>query len=104
MLLPVITPCLTPSCWSCRCAEAFVSAGRHEQAVRLLVKARQQERALELLLAHEVPLTDELAEALTPDKTPDNADSRAGVLLSIARVRKPSVPHTLSSWKVIRQC
>lgn len=61
-------------------------AGRFEAAVRLLVKSKQPERALELLLAHEVPLTEELAEALTPPKTADNNDSRNSVLLRIAQV------------------
>ena len=63
-----------------------MSAGRFEAAVRLLVKGKQPERALELLLAHEVPLTEELAEALTPPKTADNNDSRNSVLLRIAQV------------------
>lgn len=72
----------------CRCAEAFISAGHHAKAVQLLVRARQPERALDLLLNHDVPLTDELAEALTPEKKPDNADSRSAVLMRIAQVRK----------------
>lgn len=72
----------------CRCAEAFVSAGRHDAAVRLLVKGRQLEQALDLLLAHEVPLTEELAEALTPPKAADNADQRNAVLLRLAQVRE----------------
>jgi hypothetical protein len=74
---------------TCRCADAFVSSGRFEAAVRLLVKGKQPERALELLLAHEVPLTEELAEALTPPKTADNNDDRNSVLLRIAQVGLP---------------
>eukprot|EP00878_Enallax_costatus_P031948 GHUV01035023.1.p1 GENE.GHUV01035023.1~~GHUV01035023.1.p1 ORF type:complete len:310 (+),score=104.54 GHUV01035023.1:79-930(+) len=71
-----------------RCAEAFISAGHHAKAVQLLVRARQPERALDLLLNHDVPLTDELAEALTPEKKPDNADSRSAVLMRIAQAAK----------------
>jgi hypothetical protein len=63
-----------------------VSAGRHAKAVTLLVRAGKSARALELLLQHEVPLSEELAEALTPEKTPDNADSRSAVLMRIAQV------------------
>jgi intraflagellar transport protein 140 len=59
--------------------------------VRLLVKAHQQERALDVLLAHGVPLTEELAEALTPDKAPGNADTRGAVLLRIAQARSAHV-------------
>jgi hypothetical protein len=70
-----------------RCAEAFAAAGRHDAAVRLLVKGKQVERALDLLLANEVPLTEELAEALTPAKTAENADQRNAVLLRLAQVR-----------------
>jgi len=69
-----------------RCADALLSAGRHEPAVHLLLKGRQPERALDLLVTHEVPLSEELAEALTPEKTADNADSRSAVLLRIAQV------------------
>jgi hypothetical protein len=64
-----------------------VSAGHHAKAVTLLVRAGEPARALELLLQHEVPLSEELAEALTPEKTPDNADSRSAVLMRIAQVR-----------------
>lgn len=77
---------------SCRCAEAFVASGRHEAAVRLLVKGRQVERALDLLVANEVPLTEELAESLTPQKTADNVDQRNAVLLRLAQVW-PTPPH-----------
>lgn len=55
--------------------------------MRLLVKAKQPERALDILLSHEVPLTEELAEALTPDKATSNAESRNATLLRIAQVR-----------------
>lgn len=79
-LLALVAACLH------RCVDALLAAGCHEAAVRLLLKARQPERALDLLLQHEVPLTEDLAEALTPEKTPDNADSRSSVLLRIAQV------------------
>lgn len=71
---------------SCRCAEAFAASGRHDAAVRLLVKGKQVDRALDLLLTSEVPLTEELAEALTPPKTADNTDQRNAVLLRLAQV------------------
>lgn len=54
--------------------------------MRLLIKSKRPEPALELLLAHDVPLTEELAEALTPEKTADNTDSRNAVLLRLAQV------------------
>jgi len=74
------------SCYCCRCGEAFLAAGHHDKAVRLLVRAHQPQRALDLLVEHQVPLTEELAEALTPEKTPDNTDSRAAILMRIAQV------------------
>jgi intraflagellar transport protein 140 len=80
-----------------RCAEAFLAAGRHEQAVRLLAKACQHERAVELLVVRGVPLSDDLADALTSEKLPDNADSRAGVLLRIAQVRASALMCQLAS-------
>lgn len=54
--------------------------------MRLLVKGRQVDQALDLLLSNEVPLTEELAEALTPPKTADNTDQRNAVLLRLAKV------------------
>eukprot|EP00879_Flechtneria_rotunda_P011811 GHRR01012338.1.p1 GENE.GHRR01012338.1~~GHRR01012338.1.p1 ORF type:complete len:1377 (+),score=585.08 GHRR01012338.1:1099-5229(+) len=71
-----------------RCAEAFVSAGHHAKAVRLLLRAGEVEAALQLLVNQDMPLTEELAEALTPEKTPENADSRRAVLLKIGQVAK----------------
>lgn len=88
-------------CPACRCAEAFVSAGHHAKAVSLLVRAGEPARALELLLQHEVPLSEELAEALTPEKTPDNADTRSSVLMRIAQVCL-AVPLQAAAWKVNR--
>lgn len=54
--------------------------------MRLLVKGKQFERALDLLIANEVPLTEALAEALTPQKTADNVDQRNAELLRLAQV------------------
>ncbi len=70
----------------CRCAEFFLQHGQHEQAVRLFISGRQQQRALDLILECDVPMSDDMAEALTPEKTPDNAEDRAAVLMRIAQV------------------
>jgi hypothetical protein len=86
-------------CSACRCAEAFVSAGHHAKAVTLLVRAGEPARALELLLQHEVPLSEELAEALTPEKTPDNTDSRSAVLMRIAQVGKAVLTAKLIAYR-----
>jgi intraflagellar transport protein 140 len=60
--------------------------------VRLLVKGKQADRALDLLLSSEVPLTEELAEALTPPKTADNTEQRNAVLLRLAQVGSQQQP------------
>jgi intraflagellar transport protein 140 len=69
-----------------RCADSFLSAGHYDKAVHLYARAGQQQAALELILQQEVSLTEELAEALTPEKTEHNAEARTGTLLQLAQV------------------
>jgi hypothetical protein len=69
-----------------RAGELFLEKGQVQEAVRLMVLSKQAGRALELIEAHNVGLTEETAEALTPEKTTDNAEHRAGVLMRIAQV------------------
>ncbi|GBF91287.1 intraflagellar transport protein [Raphidocelis subcapitata] len=76
-----------------RAADALAAAGQYERAVQLYARAGQPYRALELVEQHNVPLSEELAEALTPprdaggvaDGAGFGAGERQAVLLRIAR-------------------
>ncbi|CAH1389189.1 unnamed protein product [Nezara viridula] len=50
-----------------RCAQYFIDQHHYEKAVHLLAVAKQYVRAIEDCWEHNVILTDELAEKLTPD-------------------------------------
>jgi hypothetical protein len=80
--------CLCPACClGARCAEAFLGAGHYDRAASLLARVGQISRALDLLQTHDLPLSEELAEALTPPKeAPGGAQERQAVLLRLAQV------------------
>jgi hypothetical protein len=63
-----------------------VAARQPDRAVTLLLRCAQQAAALELVLGTDVQLSEELVDALTPDKTPDNAETRTAALLGLAQV------------------
>ncbi|CAE7667243.1 Ift140, partial [Symbiodinium sp. KB8] len=56
-----------------QCAEFFMTHGKYEKAVSLLLAAHQHEEALELCIQHKVPISEEMAEALTLPKLPPGA-------------------------------
>jgi intraflagellar transport protein 140 len=73
-----------------RCAEFFQTHAQYDKAVHLLVTAKRYEDALELALAQNVQLTEDMAEKMTPPKddaeTPERKASRAALLTKIARI------------------
>lgn len=52
-------------------AEFLTENDHHERAVLLLIKTKQIEEALEMCVAQNIPITEEMAENMTPQK-PDN--------------------------------
>ena len=50
-------------------ATFFSGSGHHEKAAHLLVKTRQVEEALEMCAAHNILITEEMAEDMTLPKT-----------------------------------
>lgn len=55
-----------------RCADFFIQSQQPQKAANLLATAKQYERALEICREHNVPITETLADLLTPVK--DDAD------------------------------
>lgn len=66
-----------------RCAEFFQSINLNQKAVLLLANARQFEKALEVCSQHGVPITETLAEMLTPTKEEMSEDKRNEILVQI---------------------
>ena len=52
-----------------KCAEFFLKHGHFDKAVNMCVATNQQQKALELCYRHNVEMTDELVQKLTPPKT-----------------------------------
>ena len=51
-----------------RCARFFLEHNQFEKAVDLLVTARKHHEALDVCVAHNVPISEEIAERMTPPK------------------------------------
>jgi len=71
-----------------RCAEFFMQHEQHDKAVHLLSISKQFERAVDLCCEHNVKVTDDMAERMTPDKAAMEATSRANLLLRMAKLCK----------------
>ncbi|KAJ9518877.1 hypothetical protein QJQ45_026278, partial [Haematococcus lacustris] len=82
-----------------RCAEFFMQHGHFDKAVRMLIAALQYSRALELCVEHDVVITDEMADAMTPGKDVVSAEERTLVLTRIAKVAKRQANWQLAAKK-----
>eukprot|EP00873_Tetraselmis_striata_P011387 jgi/Tetstr1/431651/TSEL_021180.t1 len=82
-----------------RCADFFMDNQQHSRACHLLVLSKQYHRALEMCESYDIPVNEEMAEAMTPEKTASNADERAKLLLRIARCAKNQGQYHLACKK-----
>jgi len=71
-----------------RCAEFLIANEQPDKAVGLLSATKQYERAIELCEAHDVPLSEDLVEKMTPDKNQLSADVRSDLLGRLGKVCK----------------
>mmetsp|Transcript_37028 Transcript_37028/g.85483 ORF Transcript_37028/g.85483 Transcript_37028/m.85483 type:complete len:1283 (-) Transcript_37028:63-3911(-) len=69
-----------------KCAEFFMQHDQHEKAVHLLSISQQYERAVDLCEEHNVQITEDMAERMTPDKNKMPQEQRAAILTSTARL------------------
>ncbi|XP_062537441.1 intraflagellar transport protein 140 homolog [Armigeres subalbatus] len=69
-----------------RCAEFFIGIEQNYKAVQLLANARQLEKALQVASDHSVPLTESLAELLTPNKDEVSDELRVKILIKLGEV------------------
>lgn len=78
-----------------RCAEFFIAAGHFDKAAKMLIATGQYTEALEMCVTHEVVISEEMAEAMTPSKDAMGAEERNGVLQKIAKIAKKQ-----GSWQL----
>lgn len=69
-----------------RCAEFFLEIGQNYKAVQLLANTRQFERALSVCADKGVPITETLAEALTPERDELREEQRIEVLWKLGDI------------------
>ncbi|CAN0550224.1 unnamed protein product, partial [Ectocarpus sp. 12 AP-2014] len=74
-----------------RCVEFFVANGQFDKAVGLCITNRKHLQAIELCVAHKVPISEGMAEELTPKKDggeSGNSGTREDVLRELAKACK----------------
>eukprot|EP00929_Paragymnodinium_shiwhaense_P007169 TRINITY_DN111109_c0_g1_i1.p1 TRINITY_DN111109_c0_g1~~TRINITY_DN111109_c0_g1_i1.p1 ORF type:complete len:1446 (+),score=370.50 TRINITY_DN111109_c0_g1_i1:64-4401(+) len=67
-----------------KCAEFFMQHDQHDKAVHFLSMSSQYERAVDLCCQHNVKITEDMAERMTPPKEAMDASQRAEVLSRLA--------------------
>jgi len=71
-----------------KCAEFFMQHSQHDKAVHLLSMSHQYERAVDLCVEHDVHITEDMAERMTPEKNSENQALRADILQQMATLCK----------------
>jgi len=71
-----------------KCAEFFMQHRQHEKAVHLLSISQQHKKAMDLCCEHDVQISEDLAELMTPDKNSMEAQKRSEILMQMAKLCK----------------
>merc|ERR1719420_1276659 len=71
-----------------RVGEFFLQNNQHEKAVHILGMSKQYETAVDLCSAHDVPISEDMAERMTPDKKERDAAQRTDLLMRVAKLCK----------------
>lgn len=69
-----------------RCADFFASIEQYQKAVQLLAKTKHLERALSICVEKGVPVTEELADMLTPAKADFDETKRVTILVQLGEL------------------
>lgn len=69
-----------------RCAEFFVESQQPQKAANLLANAKQYEKSLEIIRTYKVPVTENLADLLTPTKDEIDESIRVKVLTELGDI------------------
>ena len=82
-----------------RCAEFLMQNNEYARAVDLYIMAKRYPQAIEMCSRLKVPLTDEMAEKLTPPPEDFDANERKELLKELAGVLKKQGSFTMASKK-----
>jgi hypothetical protein len=73
-----------------KCAKYFLDHNQYSKAVDLFIKGKQHDHGLQLALDHDVIITEDMAEAMTPGKGEMEDEMRRELLNKVAKVCKQS--------------
>ena len=79
------SPSLLPPSPLPQVADFFSSNGQHEKAVHLLVRSKKTEEALDMCMAQNITITEEMAEHMTLPKTPNGSAASDTISTSLQR-------------------
>eukprot|EP00953_Heterococcus_sp_UTEX-ZZ885_P010508 6144-Heterococcus_DN1.PRE.1 len=79
-----------------KCAEFFIEHNQADKAIHLYTTAKRYKQAIDLCAQHKVKITEELADALTPDK---DDSTRVDILKDLATVIKRQGSYHLACKK-----
>ncbi|XP_013113218.2 intraflagellar transport protein 140 homolog [Stomoxys calcitrans] len=88
-ILEIIASELTPSSdpeLIDRCAEFFMGVEQHQKAAHLLAKTKQLTKAINICVEKGIPITEDLAEMLTPNKGEVDEASRIYILTQLGEL------------------
>jgi len=71
-----------------KCAEFFMQHNQHEKAVHLLSMSHQYEKAVSLCCEHDVQITEDMAERMTPEKNSMDPAKRSEILSQMGKLCK----------------
>merc|ERR1712232_1230524 len=71
-----------------KCAEFFMQHNQHDKAVHLLSMSHQYEKAVLLCEEHDVQITEDMAERMTPEKNSMDPALRSEILQTMAKLCK----------------
>ncbi|XP_031624107.1 intraflagellar transport protein 140 homolog isoform X2 [Contarinia nasturtii] len=69
-----------------RCAEFFITSQQPQKAANLLANAKQYVKSLEVCREYKIPITDNLADLLTPNKDEIEESTRIHILVELGDV------------------
>ncbi|XP_063697892.1 intraflagellar transport protein 140 homolog [Culicoides brevitarsis] len=82
-----------------RCAEFFIDINQNQKAVLLLSNSRQFQKALEIVSSKGVPLTETLADLLTPDKEELDEHTRTDILIQLGDILQQQGDYQMATKK-----
>lgn len=82
-----------------RCAEFFIEIQQNQKAVLLLANSRQFKKALEICATKGVPLTETLADLLTPTKEELDEPTRMEILIELGDILQQQGDYQMATKK-----